>query len=469
MKNITRIIYKLLLLTVMTLVSPSIMGAGDFVIVIDAGHGGKDHGAMANGLSEKDINLGVAKKLASYLAKNVKEVTVIMTRNRDEFVSLQQRADIANKAHADLFISIHTNSVDESNPNREKVTGASTHVLGASKDEKNLEVARRENSVIKYEKNYKEKYENFDPDSDESYIIFEMVQKKNVQKSIDLAALIQTDLYKYAGRRNRGVQQNGFWVLWATSMPSVLVELDFICNPNSAKYLGSSKGQTELAKGIGEAVKTYIDRTKKTAQGEQEETAPAAAITGDYAVLATPVPADDRTAGTAPKPEKSATPAKRRRRSEASKERSQKRIVETDEIIVHSTDAHPVLTSQAPPQAAPEEKHVAKPASQQQPVATKADPNAKGKKPHNNRAKKVAQPARQTLPGKSPQGSATASKQNADNKQAPGNNGHKQTPPPAEHAKKSSKTSSAKPVAAPVGTGGASGAIVNVKKPRLNP
>lgn len=461
MRNIALIIFKLLLLTIIAVASPNLRAADRFVVVIDAGHGGKDNGAVANGLKEKDINLGVAKKLASYLKKNVKGVKIIMTRDKDEFVSLQERADIANKAHADLFISIHTNSVAESNPNRTKVAGASTHVLGTSKDEKNLEVTRRENSVIKYEKNYKEKYENFDPDSDESYIIFEMVQKKNVQNSIDLAELIQTDLYKYAGRRNRGVHQNGFWVLWATSMPSVLVELDFICNPNSAKYLGSSKGQTELARGMGEAVKTYMNRIKKAAQAqaEQDEPVVSAPITGDYAVLTSVPAADDRIVGSAPKPAKTAAPAKRRRRSEASKVRSEKRVVETDDIQVTTSEQKPAAQAKPAPQAQQPPKPVS-----QQPEAMKARADSTAKQPRNNRAKKVRQPARQTA-----RASAAATEQKADKKQSVEKKQVAENKDKKKQAKNKAKTPAAKPVPVHAKAGVSGGKTINVKTPRLNP
>lgn len=462
-------------MTTIVVVAPNLRAADQFVVVIDAGHGGKDNGAVANGLKEKDINLGVAKKLSSYLKKNVKGVKIIMTRDKDEFISLQERADIANKAHANLFISIHTNSVAESNPNRTKVAGASTHVLGTSKDEKNLEVTRRENSVIKYEKNYKEKYENFDPDSDESYIIFEMVQKKNVQNSIDLAELIQTGLYKHAGRRNRGVHQNGFWVLWATSMPSVLVELDFICNPNSSKYLGSSKGQTELAKGIGEAVKTYIDRSTKMAQAQatQDEKVEASPIAGDYAVLTAAPTVDDRTVGSAPKPAKTATPAKRRRRSEASKSRSEKRVVETKEIQVATTQQQSTLTAQAKPaqQARQQEKTVT-----QQPPAKKAKPAGKAKKPKSNREKKVKQPAKQTAkatPAASEKqidkNQATEKKQVAQKKKEDKGK-RKEDKKKKQSAKPVRKgTATANPVTAQATISISGGKTVNVKKPRLNP
>lgn len=226
-------------------------------VIIDAGHGGHDHGAIDNNVREKDINLGVAKKLASKL-KKLKNLNVVMTRDDDTFISLQERADIANRNKGDLFISIHTNSVDKSNPNRSKVSGTSVYALGPQKDANNLKVAQRENSVIELEDNYHQKYSGFDPSRDESYIIFEMAQKKTLGQSLKFADKAQKELVKTANRGDRGVRQAGFWVLWATSMPSVLVELDFICNPNEAKFISSDNGQDKLAEALCNAVQQFF-------------------------------------------------------------------------------------------------------------------------------------------------------------------------------------------------------------------
>ena len=228
----------------------------NFTVVIDAGHGGHDTGAVGNGELEKHINLKVAKQLESLIKKKMKDTKVVMTRDDDTFLTLQQRADKANKAKGDLFISIHTNSVDASNKNRKSIAGSSVYTLGLHKDENNLQVAMRENSVIEFENNYEQKYSGFDPQKDESYIIFEMAQKKNLSQSIKLAENIQKELVGI-GRQDRGVHQAGFWVLWATSMPAVLVELDFICNPESAKYIASDKGSKEMAEAIFNAVERY--------------------------------------------------------------------------------------------------------------------------------------------------------------------------------------------------------------------
>lgn len=236
----------------------SLEAAEKFTLVIDPGHGGKDTGAIDNGLKEKDINLGVALKLGEMVRKKLKNVNVVYTRDNDTYLTLQERADKANKAKGNLFVSIHTNSVDKTNKNRTTVAGSSVYALGLHKDQNNMEVARRENAVIELEKDYKQKYSGFDPNSDESYILFEMAQKKNLSKSIRFANDAQKQMVSKAGRRDRGVHQAGFWVLWATSMPAVLVELDFICNPNSAKYMGSEQGQEQLAEALFEAVKNYV-------------------------------------------------------------------------------------------------------------------------------------------------------------------------------------------------------------------
>lgn len=227
-------------------------------VVIDAGHGGHDAGAVDNGVNEKDINLGVAKKLARKLEKHGKDIKVVLTRDNDTFISLQERANIANRNRGNLFISIHTNSVDKNNPNRKTVNGASVYALGLNKDGNNLKVAQRENSVIELESDYKQKYSGFDPNKDESYIIFEMAQKRNLGQSLKFADNAQRQLVSTAGRVDRGVKQAGFWVLWATSMPAVLVELDFICNPESAGFLGSNEGQEKLANALYNAVLEYF-------------------------------------------------------------------------------------------------------------------------------------------------------------------------------------------------------------------
>lgn len=314
--------------------------AKDFTVVIDPGHGGKDAGAVESIYTEKDINLNVALKLGEMLKKKLGNVNVVFTRHNDTFVSLQGRADIANKAKGDLFISIHTNSLDKNNKNRETASGSSVYVLGLHKDNNNLDVARRENSVIKLEKGYEQNY-GFDPNSDESYIIFEMAQKKNLSQSIKFANEVQKQLVGTAGRRDRGVHQAGFWVLWATSMPSVLVELDFICNKNSVLYLNSEEGQKKLAESIFNAVKSYYEsysankKKNRTAENievqkpENGETLLAKVESNR---------AERRLATESSSIRKNTSPAGRKRRSASSKSISEKTNYESADLVVNSGD-----------------------------------------------------------------------------------------------------------------------------------
>lgn len=228
----------------------------EFVVVIDAGHGGKDSGAAENDAVEKDINLGVALKLGELINKKLKNTKVIYTRDKDEFITLQGRADIANKANADLFISIHTNSVDRSNPSRNTISGSATYVLGKNKDTANRDVEARENGVIELDGNDKAKYSNIDFKKDDSVVVSEMMHNMNQKNSRRFANYVQTE-FASLGRKSNGMKEAGFYVLWSTAMPSVLIELDFICNPEQAKFLASQSGQGQLAESIFNAVKRY--------------------------------------------------------------------------------------------------------------------------------------------------------------------------------------------------------------------
>ncbi len=227
--------------------------AKDFVVVIDAGHGGHDPGALGKFSKEKTINLNVALKLGRQIKRNCPDVKVIYTRERDVFIPLGKRADIANNAKADLFISIHTNSVAKNNTAK----GASTWTLGLAKSDANLEVAKRENSVILYESDYKTRYAGFNPNSAESYIIFEFMQDKYMSQSVHLASLVQKEFRHTCKRADRGVHQAGFLVLKASAMPSILVELGFISHPEEERYLNSEEGSTTLANGIFRAFLSY--------------------------------------------------------------------------------------------------------------------------------------------------------------------------------------------------------------------
>ncbi len=236
--------------------------AQNFVLVIDAGHGGHDPGAIGKKAKEKDINLNVALKLGKMVQENCPDVKVIYTRSKDVFISLNRRAEIANNAKADLFISIHTNSVAGNN----KAMGASTWTLGLAKSDANLDVAKRENSVILYEDDYKTSYAGFDPNSSESYIIFEFMQDNYMSQSVHLASLVQNEFKTTSKRRDHGVHQAGFLVLKASAMPSILVELGFISTPAEEQFLASESGATTMAKGIFRAFQTY-KKEQETKQG----------------------------------------------------------------------------------------------------------------------------------------------------------------------------------------------------------
>ena len=238
------------------LLSVAVVSAKDFVLVIDAGHGGRDAGALGNRAKEKDINLGVALKLGRMVTNKVPGVKVVYTRDKDVYLTLQERANKANRVEGDLFISIHTNSIDKKSPNRKTVAGASTWTLGLHRSKENLEVAKRENSVIYLEDDFSTRYEGFDPNSTESYIIFELMQNKHMEQSISLASDIQ-NAFSSSGRVDRGVRQAGFLVLRETSMPSVLVELGYISNRNEERFMSSSKGQEVLAEALYRAFANY--------------------------------------------------------------------------------------------------------------------------------------------------------------------------------------------------------------------
>lgn len=231
-----------------------------FTVVIDAGHGGKDAGAINGKNQEKNINLKVALRAGSLIENNCKDVKVIYTRKTDVFVELNKRADIANKANADLFISVHTNAAKSTS-----AYGAETYLLGIEENRTsaNLSVAVEENKAIIYENDYQTQYEGYDPNSTESQIIFEFMQNEYLKESLQMAGLVQKEFTGYAKRRDRGVHQAGFLVLWRNAMPSILVELGYISNANEVKYLISDKGIEELSQCIYRAFSKYLDDTRK--------------------------------------------------------------------------------------------------------------------------------------------------------------------------------------------------------------
>lgn len=227
-----------------------------FTLVIDPGHGGHDAGARGAISMEKNINLTVALRFGKYVEQNMPEVRVIYTRKQDVFIPLHERANIANRANADLFISVHTNAL----PAGKVARGFETYTLGMHRAKDNLDVAMRENSVISMEKGFEQTYEGFDPKSSESYIIFEFIQGKNMERSVDLARMIQRSVCDSGCRPDKGVHQAGFLVLRETSMPSCLIELGFITTPDEERLLNDNAKVDDIAKGIYEAFAKYKNK-----------------------------------------------------------------------------------------------------------------------------------------------------------------------------------------------------------------
>ncbi len=221
-------------------------------IVIDPGHGGRDPGTSGKNTKEKDVALKIALKFGAYIEKNMPDVKVIYTRKDDRYVALEERPEVANRAKADLFVCIHCNSLPGA-----PAYGTETFVMGLHKDKGNFEVAKRENSVMLFDENYKERYEGFDPESPESYILFTLSQSAYQESSLRFAQKVEAQLKTKVGRYSRGVKQAGFWVLWKTSMPSVLIETGFLTNAKEESYLASDAGQDKIALGIYNAFKEY--------------------------------------------------------------------------------------------------------------------------------------------------------------------------------------------------------------------
>ncbi len=245
----------LLIISLMALfVNPNFAYSQNYLdkIVIDAGHGGKDPGASGKYSREKDVVLAIALKTGETIKKQYPEVEIIYTRKTDVFITLKERAEIANKANADLFISIHCNANTSSQPH-----GSETYVMGLHKSEANLSVAKAENAAILFEEDYEQNYEGFDPTSDESHIIFNFFQNSFLAQNLDLASKVQSKFTVHTPLRDRGVKQAGFWVLYKTTMPGVLIETGFLSNSNDEKFLNSKEGQANISKAISKAVSEY--------------------------------------------------------------------------------------------------------------------------------------------------------------------------------------------------------------------
>ena len=254
-KKVT-LIWALMCMLVMT----SFAANKRFTLVIDPGHGGHDAGALGAISKEKNINLAVALRFGRYVEQNLPEVRVIYTRTKDVFIPLNERANIANRANADLFISVHTNAL----PAGKVARGFETYTLGMHRAKDNLDVAMRENSVISMEKDYQQRYQGFDPRSSESYIIFEFIQGKNMERSVELARMIQRGVCDGANRPDKGVHQAGFLVLRETSMPGCLIELGFITTPDEERLLNDDSRVDDIARGIYEAFAKYKNKYDKS-------------------------------------------------------------------------------------------------------------------------------------------------------------------------------------------------------------
>jgi len=226
-------------------------------VVIDAGHGGKDPGTIGKTSREKDVVLSLALQVGNYIKENLPDVEVIYTRQSDVFIELKERANIANRNRADLFVSIHCNATRTSS-----VHGTETFVMGNKNFGANFDIVKRENAVILLEENYEENYEGFDPQSPESYMMFNLMQKAYFANSLSLAQKIENDFVSRLNRSSRGVKQAPFYVLWTTSMPSVLIETGFLSNPNEEKYLNSKQGQSYIASAIYRSIKAYKEEVE---------------------------------------------------------------------------------------------------------------------------------------------------------------------------------------------------------------
>ncbi len=221
-------------------------------IVIDAGHGGKDPGASGKYTREKDVVLNVALQTGKIIKQKYPDVEIIYTRQTDVFIPLKERAEIANKANADLFVSIHCNANKSSTPN-----GSETYVMGLHKSEANLEVAKTENAAILFEDDFETQYDGFDPTSEESHIIFNFFQNSFLSTNLDIATKIQKKFTANTPLKDRGVKQAGFWVLYKTTMPGVLIETGFLSNATDEKFLNSAEGQKKLSESIAAAIIDY--------------------------------------------------------------------------------------------------------------------------------------------------------------------------------------------------------------------
>ena len=246
---------KILYIAFSLLIALPLAAAQNYTVVLDAGHGGKDPGAVGKFSYEKDLNLALVLKMGELLNEQYPDVNVVYTRSTDVFIPLQTRADIANKNNADLFISIHTNASASKD-----AKGVETFILGTEKMEKNLDVAMRENAVMKLEADYKTTYQGFDPNSIDSYIMFELMQNSFMDQSLLFAEQVQKRFVGHLNRSDRGVQQASFWVLLKTACPSILFEMGFISNPEEERFLNQDASIAQMANALVNAFGAYTHK-----------------------------------------------------------------------------------------------------------------------------------------------------------------------------------------------------------------
>ena len=275
---------KLIIWLLFFFVLPLMAAEKPYTLVIDAGHGGKDPGAVGKFSYEKDLNLKLALQVGELINEQYPDVKVVYTRSTDVFIPLQERADIANKNGADLFLSLHANSSESKEPK-----GVETFILGTDRMDANLDVAMRENAVMKLEKDYKTTYHGFDPNSIDSYIMFELMQNSFMDQSLQFAEQIQQRFVGHLNRSDRGVQQASFWVLLKTACPSVLFEMGFISNPEEERYLNENASIAQMANALVNAFGAY---THKQAVRKEtliiESSKPATDLTSDTAAQTKP-------------------------------------------------------------------------------------------------------------------------------------------------------------------------------------
>lgn len=246
---------KIIHILLAALLALPLMAEKPYTLVLDAGHGGKDPGAVGKFSREKDLNLKLVLAVGKQINEQYPDVNVVYTRSTDVFIPLQKRADIANKANADLFISIHTNSSEKKEPR-----GVETFILGTDRMEANLDVAMRENAVMKLESDYQTTYQGFDPNSIDSYIMFELMQNSYMDQSLRMAEQVQQRFVGHLNRADRGVRQAAFWVLLKTACPSILFEMGFISNPEEERFMNEPASIAQMANALVNAFGAYTHK-----------------------------------------------------------------------------------------------------------------------------------------------------------------------------------------------------------------